>query len=269
MTLKVLSLGAGVQSTTLALMAAAGELEAPDCAIFADTQAEPASVYEHLRWLMSPNVLPFPVHIVSRGNLAADGLVIRTSQRSGLRYQKNLIPLFMKAPDGTKGILGRKCTSEYKVREIIKKVRSLRPRGEQVEQFIGISTDEAHRMKPAPVEWITNRWPLIEQRMSRNDCLRWLERNGYQQPPKSACVFCPYHSDREWLRLKNQEPDAFAAAVAWERATHVANERDQAAHGKPFLHASLVPLDQVDLSTWAERGQPDLFGNECEGMCNT
>lgn len=48
MMLRVLSLGAGVQSTTLALMAAHGEIEPPDCAIFADTQWEPAEVYAHL-----------------------------------------------------------------------------------------------------------------------------------------------------------------------------------------------------------------------------
>ena len=44
--LRVLSLGAGVQSSTLALMASRGEIgPMPDCAIFADTGAEPAKVY--------------------------------------------------------------------------------------------------------------------------------------------------------------------------------------------------------------------------------
>lgn len=42
----IISLGAGVQSSTLALMAAAGEIAPmPVAAIFADTQDEPASVY--------------------------------------------------------------------------------------------------------------------------------------------------------------------------------------------------------------------------------
>lgn len=59
---RVLSLGAGVQSTTLALMAAHGHFRPVDCAIFADTSWEPAAVYEHL------NVLTFLVHIVSAGN---------------------------------------------------------------------------------------------------------------------------------------------------------------------------------------------------------
>jgi hypothetical protein len=70
--LRILSLGAGVQSTALALMAAYGEIgPMPDCAIFADAGWEPKAVYEHLAWLRSSNVLPFPVHIVSAGDLRA------------------------------------------------------------------------------------------------------------------------------------------------------------------------------------------------------
>lgn len=66
--LRVISLGAGVQSTTLALMAARGEVgPMPDCAIFADTGAEPLAVYKHLDWLEKE--LPFPVYRVSAGNL--------------------------------------------------------------------------------------------------------------------------------------------------------------------------------------------------------
>ncbi len=47
--LKVLSLGAGVQSSVMLLMADRGLLgDKPDVAIFADTQWEPKEVYEHL-----------------------------------------------------------------------------------------------------------------------------------------------------------------------------------------------------------------------------
>ena len=52
--LRVISLGAGVQSTTMALLAAHGEIQPmPDAAIFADTGWEPAAVYRHLEWLTS------------------------------------------------------------------------------------------------------------------------------------------------------------------------------------------------------------------------
>ena len=67
-----------MQSSTLALMAAAGEITPmPKCAIFADTQAEPASVYRWLDWLEKQ--LPFPVHRVTKGNLEADALKMRTT----------------------------------------------------------------------------------------------------------------------------------------------------------------------------------------------
>jgi hypothetical protein len=45
----ILNLGADVQSTTLYLMACAGEIHF-DVAIFADTQDEPQVVYRHLEW---------------------------------------------------------------------------------------------------------------------------------------------------------------------------------------------------------------------------
>lgn len=90
----IISLGAGVQSSTMALMAAHGEITPmPDCAIFADTQAEPKSVYTWLDWLEKQ--LPFPVHRVTRGDLAADGLRVIRSKKSDRLYQKNLIPLFV------------------------------------------------------------------------------------------------------------------------------------------------------------------------------
>ena len=50
-TLRVLSLGAGVQSSTLALMIHKGEIPMVDCAIFADTQAEPPKVYDWLKFI--------------------------------------------------------------------------------------------------------------------------------------------------------------------------------------------------------------------------
>jgi hypothetical protein len=34
-----------------------------------------------------------------------------------------------------------------------------------------------------------------------------------------------------------------------------------------YMHAARIPLDEVDLSTPEERGQSNLFENECEGMC--
>jgi hypothetical protein len=259
--LQILSLGAGVQSTALTLMAVKGEIAPPDCAIFADTGWEPKSVYEHLNKLIA--VAPFPIHIVDAGNLRSDLL-------AGLNNTKNRfasIPLFLKMPDGTASMARRQCTSEYKLRPIYKKVVELlggkRPKG-GVEMWVGISTDEATRMKPARVQYIVNRWPLIEMEMSRQDCIRWMEKAEWTAP-KSACLGCPFRSDASWRHLRDTDPEGWADAVFIDKSLREAPLGGLT--GIPFSHRSLQPLDKVDLSTWSERGQADLFQMECEGMC--
>ncbi len=69
--LRVLSLGAGVQSTTVLLMALRGKFhEKLDCAIFADTGWEPKAVYNHLGWLTDQAAQGgIPIHQVTAGNL--------------------------------------------------------------------------------------------------------------------------------------------------------------------------------------------------------
>ena len=249
----VISLGAGVQSTTMALMAAAGEIEPmPDCAIFADTGWEPAAVYKHLDWL--EKALPFPVHRVSGGNLRQ--AAINKTNPWGKPF--NVVPWYVEG-----GVGRRQCTKDYKLMPILRKQVELmggkRPKG-GCTAWIGISLDEAIRVKPSRVQYSVNRWPLLEQRLTRRDCLRWMERHGYPKPPKSSCIGCPYHSNDQWRALT---PEEFANAVAVDRAIRVS------ANGKrrQFMHRSLKPLDQVDLSTAEDRGQLNLFLNECEGMC--
>jgi hypothetical protein len=108
----------------MALMAAAGEITPmPTAAIFADTQGEPKSVYAWLDYLEP--LLPFPVYRVTKGSLQIDELRIRRSAKSGKRYMKGSIPAFVLNPDGTKGLLGRKCTADYKIIPLQAKVREL------------------------------------------------------------------------------------------------------------------------------------------------
>lgn len=120
--LRALSLGAGVQSTTMALLAAHGEIgPMPDCAIFADTGWEPSAVYDHLDWLMSGNVLPFPVHVVSTGNIRDELLAAGAGNRwaSIPAFTKTvipagaLVPVFDEDDDGELVEIGsRRATTE-------------------------------------------------------------------------------------------------------------------------------------------------------------
>jgi hypothetical protein len=258
----------------MALMAAHGEITPiPEAAIFADTGAEPLSVYKHLDAL--EKLLPFPVYRVTAGNLELDSLVNRVSRKTGQIYTKNLIPFFIDKYTGGKSLMMRKCTADYKVKVLQRKVKELvkPPRGckeVKVIQWIGISIDEAHRMKPSNLPWIEHRWPLIEAGISREDCIKWMVDKGYPKPPRSACVFCPYHNDREWLRLKNEEPQEFERAVQFEKnfqEAHTHQSGTARLNGIAYLHGSCVPLGQVQFKEHDPKNQLNLFGNECEGMC--
>lgn len=266
--MRVLSLGAGVQSSTLALMAAHGEIEPPNHAIFADTQAEPRHVYDWLDWLEAeiqrlPH--PYPIHRVTAGNLAQDffDALSNPQKRCGTPPFHNL------SAEGQHALIWRKCTSDYKIKPIKRKIQELRNR-QTVTQYIGISMDEAHRMKPSRVQYIKNIWPLIDLRMTRQDCLRWMQKRNYPQPPKSACFFCPYMDNRRLREIRDTQPDEWRRLVSFDaEMRRLQQDKINGARisGQLFVHRQCIPIDQVDLSTAADRGQYDLFGEECEGMC--
>lgn len=267
-----LSLGAGVQSSCLALMAAREAITPmPDAAIFADTQAEPQGVYDWLDWLESE--LPFPVVRVTAGSLTEAALSRKTT-KDGRNFSKTAIPVFTLNEDGSQGMIGhRTCTRDFKIRPLMKAVRRLAAikRGQKectVTQWIGISWDEIQRIKESREPWVQNRWPLIERRMTRQHCKEWITENGYPQPPRSACSYCPFHSDREWKRLKAEEPAAFAEAVRVEEELQNIKAWSDTFKSEPYLHRSLVNLKDVDFRADYEKGQELLgFMNECEGMC--
>lgn len=269
----VLNLGAGVQSSCFALMAAKGEITPmPDFAVFADTQAEPQSVYDWLDWLETH--LPFSVYRVTKGNLTTDSLKKHTAKAGHERLQR-IIPAFGILPDGTKtAAIGRSCTADYKVAPIIAEIKKLckikRAQNETtITQWIGISWDELQRMKKASHKFTQHRWPLIELRMTRRHCLDWMKSNDYPEPPRSACVYCPFHSDTEWRRLRDYEPMEFAKAIEFDktlRETH--KSHNKRLKMEVYLHNSCKPLDEINFDSDEQQGQQVWdFQAECEGMC--
>jgi hypothetical protein len=249
--MKILSLGAGVQSSTLALLAASGELgDMPDAAIFADTGWEPKKVHEYLDWLETQ--LPFPVYRV----MHKDGL-----KNAVINNSFSAVPFF----SASGGLGRRQCTREFKITPIQKKVRELlgyapykRIPADAATMWIGISTDESVRMKPSHVPWIKHCWPLIELNMSRGHCLEWFGKHNLPQPPKSSCLGCPYHSDRQWVEIKNNDASEWQETIEIDKLIRTKGKQQ-------FMHRSCRPLNQVNFSLI--ENQLDMFGNECEGMC--
>lgn len=311
--MKVISLGAGVQSSAMLLMALEGRFgDLPDCAVFADTLWEPKAVY---RWLedLEREVAPFPIHRVTAGDIRADaiaGTVPSMSGRTASRFasmpfylqtvvrvpvynrddQARLEDLYLALDDADgdeerdaasaaidafdatpigyreidrmAGMGRRQCSSEYKIKPFR---RWIREHCESAEVWIGISTDEAHRAKPADVHYVTHRWPLLEARIIREACQDYLVRRMGRAAPKSACIGCPFRDDASWARMRVESPEEFADAVAFDFAIRLSG-RMRAAQ---FVHKSLVPLGEIREFRHEAQGRmfADAFGNECEGVC--
>jgi hypothetical protein len=258
--LRVISLGAGVQSTVMALMAGMGKITPmPDCAIFADTQFEPVSVYDHLDWLEEQ--LPFPVFKVTAGNIKTDAL-------NGINPRGKE---FVTMPFYTTNGLGkRQCTSDYKIDPIRNKTRELlglkkgeRAKDKLCETWIGISTDEMQRVKESRDKYIINRFPLLELGMKRRDCHQWFDEYfPHKKLAKSACIACPYHDNRLWRDMKMNDPQSFDEAVEFDKKIRTQNTKNI----EQFVHSSLKPLSEVDFSSAEDKGQLN-FLDECDGMC--
>jgi len=266
--LRILSLGAGVQSSTVALMIEKGEIPMVDLAIFADTMGEPERVYEWLDWLEGK--LSYPVHKVSFGDLRAK---IMEAAKGNIRAFT--APFYTLNPEtGKKSILRRQCTNHYKIQPIVKEVRKLlglkkgekRKKGTHVEMIMGISTDEASRMKTNRIKYITNVYPLIDKRMNRQDCKDWMLKYDYPVPPRSSCTFCPFNSNQMWQSIKNNKEE-WEKVVEMDLAIRSQTTNSRLIEYELYLHHDCKPISEIDFNKRGDERQLDLFNNECEGMC--
>jgi len=248
----VISLGAGVQSSTIALMATHGEITPmPEFCLFADTQDEGLDTYKWLEYLKP--LLSFPVYTCTRNRLS-EHLV-----EGGHSH----LPIFRRTTTGKKELGKRQCTTKWKLAPIYREIRELTglkhrrlPDG-YFHLWQGITTDEASRMKPCKFTWITNTYPLIDLGMSRGDCLRWLSKNGYETPPKSSCVYCPYQSLSQW-KAREQK-----GGEDWQLVLKV--EKELMERGE-YLNQHLLPISTY-VKLKAVKKEPNHFINECSGIC--
>jgi hypothetical protein len=262
---RLLSLGAGVQSTTLLILAARGDLEPLDGAIFADTGWEPAAVYRHLDRIERDIAIPagIPIHRVCVGNIRDDAL--------DPAHRFASMPLHIRRDDGGAGMARRQCTGEYKIKPIRRAVRTFLgapmrpdgvpgrvPRGRWVEQWIGISLDEQDRalgadgqLNTGDVSYARNRYPLLELGLTRTDCQAINRDAGFPDVPKSACVGCPFHTNRAWRAMRDTRPEEWADAVAFDHAIRHGPARAVASghllRGRMYLHRARVPLAQAPI----------------------
>lgn len=215
--MRVISYGGGVQSTALIAMAATGELAA-DVALFANVgdDSEKSATLAYVRDVMVPwaREQGFDLRIVHR--LRRDGSVAPTLLQQLESAKSRSIEIPARMANGAPGT--RNCTETYKIRTINRWLRDngVKP-SNKATVLIGFSYDEAHRMgRNKPRRYSVADYPLVDRRITREDCKRIIERAGLPVPPKSSCWFCPYQKPSEWARLRRDDAATFERAAQLE-----------------------------------------------------
>lgn len=228
---RFLSLGWGLQSSTLAVMAALGDIEPIQAAIHSPTpeREETLQYASHMTtWLQD------------RGVAVITAPQVDTLEGTGVR-----IPAFT----GKRGQLQRQCTREWKIRPFRRIVRQLLKGHSPMRGIVllGISVDEWSRAKTSDVKYLTHEFPLLDLEMTRKDCQAYLESKGLPVPVKSSCVFCPYHSKAAWRDIGQNSRDR-GIAIAYDEAI-----RHKVAGHPAFVHPDKIPLVDI-LKSPGEKG---------------
>jgi len=234
--LTILSLSWGVQSFTIAAMAALGDIPKPDLALNVATGWERTPTRElaavFTPWIESHDI---PVHVTTP---APSCRLIPPNANAHP-------PFYTMDAQGHKGQIWRKCTYRFKVRAPRKWIneerrrRSIRLVPGVVENWIGFSTDEAQRARPFDVKYIVPRWPLLELDMSRADCVEYLQTHHLPVPVKSSCVMCPLRPRSDWAEIHNWPTD-------WDRAVRFDNQiRNALPNLQLYIHNTCTPLDEL------------------------
>ncbi len=260
------SFGGGVQSCAIYLMLmhephklidVMGEY--PDKVFFADTSAELQATYEALKHMQSYNSKLYAIEVVSNGDI--------TREVFADNLYKPKMPYFYVANNNKVGMHQRQCTSDFKVKALLKAARAAfnltnkSLKHDTISIWLGISTDEERRAQPSKENGFVNRYPLIELGWSRDDCEVYCKEHGWI-PVKSRCYCCPYQSEKNWLDLKLNHSEDF------KRACEIDEKCRNATIAKfgyaAYLHRSCLPLSEVKF-----KGESEVngFGWECDGLC--
>ena len=234
----VISYGGGVQSTALVVLAMQRGWKIDEIVHVDLLDAESPATREYVSyfagWLQT---------VYGRGIT-----ILQRDLYGDMLARPAFTPAPWRAADGS-FMLRRQCTRQYKV-EPIRRYLYEKYRRERIALMLGISVDEFHRMRDSGSARIENVYPLVDERLSRNDCRAILERAGLATPPKSSCWFCPYRSARSQAELIRQYPALREMGEELER--RINDERR--ARGKDAIVVLRVGATSEEQSDFCEEG---------------
>ena len=209
--IKIASFGCGVDSVAgLLLNSDYDEI------IFADTGSELPETYAYLDYFEKKSGLK----------------ITKVKSHLGKIYNYYM----MKKAQPTKFM--RDCTGKFKISPIRKYLREKYGKKETFEMSIFIDHSEFHRMRESDVKYIKNKYPLVEQKLIRDQLKEIIKSKGYLLPEKSGCYHCCFTTKKGWIKLRNKEPEL------WQKTKDLENNSN--------TKESLIKLKGKDSQTLFE-----------------
>jgi len=242
--IQTMSMGAGVQTTALLLMYP----KKYDYIIFADTGDEKKETYYYIEKYLKPFCV--------KNNIKWE--TVRHKHGFTLMewcMKRKIIPIRTR----------RWCTQDFKIKPInrfLRKIGATKKNPAHVD--IGISLDESHRanFSKKDVQYVKKEYPLLDRKITRNECYAIIEKHGFPIPPKSGCDFCMFQRRREILKLKAADPERFHKIVLME-------QNDRYYPKKPMI--GKYPLESIEnINTMDQYMEEEEIEDTCDsGHCFT
>lgn len=256
---KILSYGGGVQPFALAILAAHGAIDY-DTLVFANVgnDSEHPDSLRHIHEIQKPYIETAGLHFVE----------LQPTKRTLLQHiqqSQRTIPIPVVLPNTAHG--RRTCTVGYKIKVVDRYIRKILNQ-KTYTVGLGISMDEFQRARSANDDRMPHRtrdYPLLNLRLSRDDCKQIILNEGLSIPPKSACWFCPFQKRQQWQTLHDDHPELFRQAIELEQTMQA--RRVELGRDTIWLSKAMIPLSQLCTN---EQASFDFDDVACEsGYCMT
>jgi len=139
----------------------------------------------------------------------------------------------------------RWCTKQLKLKPFEEWVRPFLSKALKVYSYVAIRSDEEYREGySSKDDNLIIKLPFKETGIDKQGVIDILDDSGLGLPKyyawrtRSGCTFCFFQQKIEWVRLKEQHPEAFEEAKAYEK--------DAVDHGSPFTWSQGESLEELE-----------------------
>jgi hypothetical protein len=261
MSIRVFSYGGGVQSTAALVLASQGKIDYQTflfCNVGDDS--ENPETLKYLNEIAMPYAAMHGIQLIElqKTRFGEPITLYQMITRPGSRSVGIPVRLSNGSP------ASRSCTVDFKINVVEKWLREHGGKIEGAVVGLGISLDEWHRARnDSGVAWKKLDYPLLDLRLTRQDCSNIIANAGLPIPDESSCFFCPFHKIKKWQEMRQNQPQAFWKSSELETFL---NER-QARLGKEpvWLTDRGRPLAMAT----TDYQQPDLFEDDEQAVCES